>query len=675
MQERLCAEILEGVVNRQNDTGQVYLPGQDPDWKWINYYRDRFGMDYQIVPDLQTLLNFTKSAVRGYVVYDLDTPSEQFIAATICGLNNSIAVSPYMIPLMQTLGIPLDMDLRPVLRGLNINQIYDWAYRNLWSRCSRDFIGNMVHSSDWVKLNLTSYLQNSTAVYVKFEDVNTWDGGGAQLASAVIDVQGNASTWILPSNSTSEAPFLYAQYDSWLDWQNHREAGWGQYFIYKIPLEKGISANLTLEIYGQYKISLTTNPDNGTWTKVASWQAGSDDPGFSDAYTQIIDLLVSKKALIMSLSSIQYPDHNTKNQFLREMNPGGWVLGWFGPNGDTESAHVYQASQNGLTAVCSFPQSPNFSFHSKIKPTITFNQNITSPQIMTPENKTYITFVFSDGDALWSNNNFHYGNWFCAERGQVPLGWEMSLTLLDLAPGMAQYYYETKAPMDEFVGSMSGIGYFYPNVIPSSALNLNLEKTNSYLKTLDIRALYIMLNGGSEESLRQIYVNVVNSSVLFFEGFAAPPGRTAEVEFMSNGRVWTWTTYPVNTIDLSEKSAQQLADDIAAIAAASGPAPRFITVHVIPFDYMVPKILEISQKLNSTQFEVVTPSKFAALINGAFSTQNQSQPKSQALGSQGILPLVLMSGAVVSCLYAAESSLVSGFKLRKKVKRFGKVGF
>ncbi len=604
-------------------------------------------MTYEIVPDFKTLLNLTKAVVKGYVVYDVDTPGSQFIAATICGLNNSIAISSYMIPMMEEIGIPRDIDLRGILRGLYLTQVYDWGYNNLWSKCSRDVIGNMIHGTDWIKLDLTSYFQNSSSVYIKFEDSDTPDGNGAQLAGAVLDVLGNGSTWILPRHSATEAPFLYEQKGSWLNAESHRVAGWDQYWIYKIPPTPGVSANLTLELYGQYKVSIATDPAN-EWTNVAYYRFKCDDPFAGDFYTQIIDYLVSKKAFVMSLSSSEQPDYSVKQKFLSEMNSVGLVIGWFGPY-DTEAAHIGHLSANGLTALCGFPQSPNFSLHSKIQPTVTFDQNFPDPRNVMLENKVYITFVFSDGDALWSNNNFHYRNWLTDERGQIPLGWEMSLALLDLAPGMVQYYYETCTPNDEIVASVSGYGYFLPNLTPTQDVRLNLEKANLYMKTLDIKELYIMVDGKSSNATRQLYGSIMNNSDMFFEGFAAAPGTMPQIT-LAQDTPWTWTSYPVRTLDFSEKSAQQLADDLAAVANASGNAPCFIAVHVMPFDYMVPKLVEISHLLNSTHFEVVTPNKFAVLAQQALTQQNQTAPAGTLQIAQHSLPLSLIALQVVSCL-------------------------
>ncbi len=565
-------------------------------------------MTYQVVPDFTALLNLTKASVKGYVIYDFETAGSQFMAATICGLNSSIAISPYMIPQIQALGIPQDTDLRDTLKGLKVTEVYEWGYRNLWRNCSRNVIGNMIHNTDYIKLNIAPYLQNSDTVYVKFEDAIPQDGNGGGLASAVLEAPGKSPLWITP-NGTNEATYLYNNEGSWISSRGYRISDLNLSWTYRFQLDKGTAANLTLEIYNQFQVSVSTDPEKD-WQIVSKWTPGGDDIGFPELYTQIIDYLVSEKGFIMSLSSSTEPDSTLKDKFFSEMNPVGLVLGWFGPN-DTEWAHVAQASQNGLTVLCSFPEAPNFSLHSKIRPTITFSQNLPDLQNIKPEKKTYITFIISDGDALWTNNNFRYGNWLSYFRGQVAMGWEMSLPLLYLAPGMMQYYYETKSAKDEFVASLSGFGYTNPSQMPMSSLELNLKAANLCMKNLNMKCLYVI--GTETDAIKKLYVSNVNESTVFFEGYVESAQNLTQIQ----NATWAYTKYPPSPTELGASSPQEIVEDFNVIANMSQSTPFFIVVHAMPNNDMITKLTLVAQHLNPEKFEVVTPYTFGVLASKA----------------------------------------------------------
>jgi hypothetical protein len=145
--QRLCALTLQGIVNRDS-MNMIYLVS----WKvyepeWLPFYQNNFNFSLQYYYDLASLIRADKNSIRGYVVYDPTVPASQFIAATICGLNSSIAVSPDMIDMVKNLGIVQDTDLRGNFMPGNTTAVYEWGFHNLYPLCNHTIIGNMPYNN------------------------------------------------------------------------------------------------------------------------------------------------------------------------------------------------------------------------------------------------------------------------------------------------------------------------------------------------------------------------------------------------------------------------------------------------------------------------------------------------------------------------------------------------
>lgn len=87
------------------------------------------------------------------------------------------------------------------------------------------------------------------------------------------------------------------------------------------------------------------------------------------------------------------------------------------------------------------------------------------PQAPTPRldpSKVYIAFTMSDGDNLSTWPGYFRGYFEDPLHGTIPIGWGMTPALIEVAPTMAQWYYDRATPNDEFICDVSGIGYIYP---------------------------------------------------------------------------------------------------------------------------------------------------------------------------------------------------------------------
>jgi len=103
----------------------------------------------------------------------------------------------------------------------------------------------------------------------------------------------------------------------------------------------------------------------------------------------------------------------------------------------------------------------NYSVLSGV-PAPTLKQKVQPAAPKLDPTKVYLALTMSDGDNLctWRGYFRHYFD--DPLHGTFPVGWGMAPSLIDVAPTMAQWYYDHAAPTDEFLCDVSGVGYMYP---------------------------------------------------------------------------------------------------------------------------------------------------------------------------------------------------------------------
>ncbi|WP_309710287.1 GxGYxYP domain-containing protein [Armatimonas sp.] len=139
----------------------------------------------------------------------------------------------------------------------------------------------------------------------------------------------------------------------------------------------------------------------------------------------------------------------------------------------------------------------NLSVHSGVPATTLKQKPRPAPPKFDPT-KVYVCFTMSDGDNLCTWRGYFRRYFEDPVRGQIPVGWGMGPTLIDLAPTWARWYYEHATPNDEFICDVSGVGYIYP---PSwgTALKESDEafryfygRTQDYMKKMDMATVRLM---------------------------------------------------------------------------------------------------------------------------------------------------------------------------------------
>ena len=187
------------------------------------------------------------------------------------------------------------------------------------------------------------------------------------------------------------------------------------------------------------------------------------------------------------------------SKFLADMPTGNAViLGWHA----TERSGVTTATRFGIGTM------PSDHFMNATIFAGGPHEIRTPPILARPalENKLYVTIFLSDGDNIQYTQHAMRRLWdrTANVRGDMPLNWTISPGLVDVAPGILNYYYSTATPNDCFVSGPSGMGYTMPvNTLeePGAPLGSSLDDekrmdayaqlTHRYLQRAGLRVVTV----------------------------------------------------------------------------------------------------------------------------------------------------------------------------------------
>jgi hypothetical protein len=328
----------------------------------------------------------------------------------------------------------------------------------------------------------------------------------------------------------------------------------------------------------------------------------------------IKDYLVAVKAFTFDLSSRirDREEFALFDRILAAMPGSGVVLGWHCFK-CRESEYIAQASRHGWVVFCNL-RSPNYSVHSGIKTSYPFTQQHADLRKIAVEDKVYVNFIHSDGDAIWAHNNFYARNWLDSQRGTFPLTWEIQPYAYDLAPGQLEYYYRTKAPGDYFVAGPSGAGYSDPTI--NAKQDLYFTNTREYMRHTDLRTAFIMnrsMREGYEEledpTIAAKLMQKVNGTLGFVHGyFGAIFGRH---EFVGNLPYIHTALYVGDQHDIYE--------EVSRFGALNKKRPLFVAVHFRESGDFA-SLRRTVERLDPAGFKVVNTDEFLLTIQKAHET-------------------------------------------------------
>ena len=221
-------------------------------------------------------------------------------------------------------------------------------------------------------------------------------------------------------------------------------------------------------------------------------------------------------------------------KIMAETEPNTAVLGFpyagegVGPG---EVNGVSLASEYGKALVCTDSLANVCVMSGVSVPSLSQTKQDAPPPL--ERDKIYVAMDVSDGD---NQNCWHdfFRRYFEHPRfGQLPLAFGMGPPIIDLMPGVAQWYFEHGGPKTEFLADVSGIGYIQPPnygtayTDPKVVLGGFLDWTGKYMKRLGMGTLRTV--GGEDDLLKQ-YARAIPSMHSIF----ADMGRYSGHEKIAN---------------------------------------------------------------------------------------------------------------------------------------------
>jgi len=255
---------------------------------------------------------------------------------------------------------------------------------------------------------------------------------------------------------------------------------------------------------------------------------------------------------------------------------------------------------------------PNLSVHSGTRRG-EFRQ--TSAPFLPLENKIYITFLISDGDAPVNWYDFYlWRYWDDPQRGKFPLTWTVGPTVYDVIPDIMDYYYSLANENDYFVCAF-GAGYAFMDIYGEMYENREeiwesfLGLTRDYMEKMGLDCLWTHHEG--EEYFR-IYGERLNLKCIL-----ADYSRPAQLDSYEKSHILLPSGVPVfrslTSFDPEggeKKSFSLLLEDVRRFTPEELPAFMHIFVQCYP---MSPSLLRELWENLGAEYVPLRPDQLSAL--------------------------------------------------------------
>ncbi|MFW5724885.1 MAG: GxGYxYP domain-containing protein [Bacteroidota bacterium] len=202
-----------------------------------------------------------------------------------------------------------------------------------------------------------------------------------------------------------------------------------------------------------------------------------------------------------------------------------WISAWGGS--------FHETLLGNLSWHHSFPADQDFTYQ---------RPSWITPDEVTLENKHYVIFIGTEGDAGNWNFGFQSGAWLSSARGDVPLAWGFNLHFFKEFPFVGQYYFKTATPNDGFISVTHPLGYAYSDMFPESFLPDAIERSSWKIDRYKIPAIYAYkhYNGAGVSSYRDV---VISNNYNFQKLGAFAEEMGAELTFLFDPALDTQKAY------------------------------------------------------------------------------------------------------------------------------------
>lgn len=312
------------------------------------------------------------------------------------------------------------------------------------------------------------------------------------------------------------------------------------------------------------------------------------------------DIAAATGGAVLWLSTTNSTQRGVLQKFFGDMTAGeAVVLGWY----TTERSGVTLATSFGIGTIPADHYISGTVYGGT-------DHRIRVPQVPAKpplENKIYIAIFVSDGDnaqyvqramrRIWSDH--------AASRGKVPINWTVAPGMVDLGPGLLNYYYTTATANDCFVSGPSGMGYLMPMNTYSqngAAAGSHLDNpvamagyarlTETYMQRAGLRVITIwdnatpMQRATYEEKVRNLYGMTV-------QRFS---GRSSVLPSVEGGRI-----YVDRLSHAYAETYSAIRDSLTSrIQDWDGKSPMFIATQASVWGEMKPnRIVDLCNDLNA----------------------------------------------------------------------------
>lgn len=200
-------------------------------------------------------------------------------------------------------------------------------------------------------------------------------------------------------------------------------------------------------------------------------------PHWPTSSVQNRDYVMAHNIFSFDLSSSERDksDYNLVREIYSSVKEGAIIIGWHCVR-DKEHEAIGLSSEFGHFGMCTL-HTPNLTVHSSIPliPGKKFSQRTIDKEKLKVEDKVYIAFMATDGDAAWFMNDHVVNDWADSALGSFKYNWGFLPLAYDLMPGTVNYYMENMKPTDYFVAGPAGATYTYPYLHPDPSKFLKIS--------------------------------------------------------------------------------------------------------------------------------------------------------------------------------------------------------
>ncbi len=336
--------------------------------------------------------------------------------------------------------------------------------------------------------------------------------------------------------------------------------------------------------------------------------------------TTLRDVSIALKTMVWRDSDI-----DDLTFMLSNMNPNGILLGWH----DAEYTGVLAGTTQSYATIAS-DTGRNFSVFAGLPKSKLKQKPPMKYELKDKKDVHYVTFIMSDGDNIqWVEGSYTNGEKYFAarSRGEIPYGWTLSPSLVELSPLFPRYLYSNATVNDNFVAAFSGLGYMYPSKYPASQLEKFTERTAKYMDALNMSYTTILdlEDDYPDKTKRDRVLNAyskhsnIKGGFLYYHIDRYVSSQMGGGIFWSNGKPFVsmreslWVSESNQDQYDKAEVASQMAHRINSYKKDCTVIDGYTAVNVHPWSFSYDYCTSIT-KLLDDNVVVVTPSEFMELI-------------------------------------------------------------